>query len=433
MDNINDFINNVLNEGAYKFILSGKRDKNNGLRRISFTLLDGEGAFFIEKFTEKQAFHSRVSIQNAADELIRCFSDFIQINAWNHECEFTAKLSKKGKLLTGKHKNTSAPERQEMQNREKSYLISEGCIVPPLVDMGVMNSSGYVKKPMFDKFRQINRFLEFIDDAVKDDHINTAVNNDAINDDTTANSDAVKDDTNNTAANGDDPKSATANGDIFTIVDFGCGKSYLTFIVYYYFTVIKHMRIRMIGIDLKKDVIDFCTGLAKKYGYNDMHFIAGDIADFTMSERIDMVISLHACDTATDYALFHAIMHRAKYILSVPCCQHEIAKNANLECMPVFDDDGILRERISSLLTDGVRAKLLTACGYKTQLMEFVDLSHTPKNILIRAKMGELSKDKRNHAQSVAHDCLTSIKCEQTLYTLLTEAGILSDRTMGDS
>lgn len=409
MDNINDFINNALNEGAYKFILSGKRDKNNGLRRISFTLLDSEGAFFIEKFTEKQAFHSRVSIPNVADELIRCFSDFIQINAWNHECEFTAKLSKKGKLLTGKHKNTSSPERQALQNREKSYLISEGCIVPPLVDMGVMNSSGYVKKPMFDKFRQINRFLEFIDDAVKDEP------------------------NNNTTANSDEPKNTTVNSDVFTIVDFGCGKSYLTFIVYYYFSVIKHMRIRMIGIDLKKDVIDFCTQLAKKYGYSDMYFIAGDIADFNMSECIDMVISLHACDTATDYALFHAIMHKAKYILSVPCCQHEIAKKANLECMPVFDDDGILRERISSLLTDGVRAKLLTACGYKTQLMEFVDLSHTPKNILIRAKKGELSKEKRDRAQSVAVDCLTSIKCEQTLYTLLKGADLLSDRTMGDN
>lgn len=395
MDNINDFINNALNEGAYKFILSGKRDKNNGLRRFSFTLLDSEGIFFIEKFTEKQAFHSRVSISNAADELIRCFFDFVQINAWNRECEFTAKLSKKGKLLTGKHKNTSPPERQALQDREKSYLISEGCIVPPLIDMGVMNSNGYIKKPMFDKFRQINRFLEFIDDAFKDNTIDTA-----------------------------------DNDDIFTIVDFGCGKSYLTFIVYYFFSVIKHMRVRMIGIDLKTDVIDFCTELAKKYGYNEMYFVAGDIADFNMSECIDMVISLHACDTATDYALFHAIMHKAKYILSVPCCQHEIAKKANLECMPLFDDDGILRERISSLLTDGMRAKLLTACGYKTQLMEFVDLSHTPKNILIRAKKGELSKEKRDKAQSIAIDCLTSIKCEQTLYTLLKEADLLSDRTM---
>lgn len=395
MNNINDFINNALNEGAYKFILSGKRDKKNGLRRISFTLLDSEGEFFIEKFTEKQAFHSRVSISNVSDEIVRCFSDFVQINAWNREWEFTAKLSKKGKLLTGKHKNTSAPERQAVQNREKSYLISEGSIVPPLVDMGVTNSNGYIKKPMFDKFRQVNRFLEFIDDAIKDNTIDSADNN-----------------------------------DVFTIVDFGCGKSYLTFIVYYYFSVIKHMRVRMIGIDLKSDVIDFCTELAKKYGYSDMYFVAGDIMDFKMNERIDMVISLHACDTATDYALFHAIMHKAKYILSVPCCQHEIAKKANLKCMPIFNDDGILRERISSLLTDGVRAKLLTACGYKTQLMEFVDLSHTPKNILIRAKRCELSKEKRDRARSIAVDCLTSIKCEQTLYTLLKEADLLSDRAM---
>lgn len=390
MSDVRNFISDAINLGAYKFILSGSRDKQNALRRVCFTMLNNEGLFFIEKLTEKQAFHSRIPIDSAVDEIIHCFEGFTQINAWSNELEFTAKLSKKGKLLIGKHKNSSAPERLSGQDRKKSYLIPEGSIVPPLIDMGVMTSNGYVRKPMYDKFRQINRFLEFIDESVKNDLPGIA-----------------------------------DESDVFTIIDFGCGKSYLTFIVYYYFSVLRHMNVRIIGIDLKKDVIDFCAALAQKYGYDNMHFISQDIADFAVNEHIDMVISLHACDTATDYALFHAVMRKAKYIFSVPCCQHEIAKNANLECMPIFGDDGILRERVSSLLTDGIRAKLLTACGYRTQLMEFVDLSHTPKNILIRAKKNKLSNEKRLNALSIAIECLNSIKCEQTLFRLLMESGQL--------
>ena len=390
MEDISGFITTALSEGAYKFVLSGKREKTSPFRRVCFTFLSAENEFFVEKFTDKQVFHSRVSKENAADESEGCFCGFSQINAWSERNEYTARLSKKGKLLCGRHSSSSAPKAAARQNREKSYLIPEGCIVPPLVDMGVMNANGDVKKPMFDKFRQINRFLEFIDDCIKDE-----------------------------------PLPEPSSGERFSIIDFGCGKSYLTFIVYYYFSVLKHIPIRMVGIDLKEDVIEFCSSLAEKYGYDGMEFICGDIAGFDEGERVDMVISLHACDTATDYALYNAIKRDARFILSVPCCQHELNKTADLACMPVFDDDGILRERMASLLTDGIRAKLLTVCGYRTQLMEFVDLSHTPKNILIRAKRAGLAPETRSRALAAAEDALSAVKCEQTLHRLLREDGML--------
>ncbi|MDY4621357.1 MAG: SAM-dependent methyltransferase [Eubacteriales bacterium] len=207
----------------------------------------------------------------------------------------------------------------------------------------------------------------------------------------------------------------------FNIIDFGCGKSYLTFIVYYYFSEIKHVPVRMTGLDLKEDVIVFCNGLAEKYGYDKLNFIAGDIAKYDMSEPVDMMISLHACDTATDYALYNAIVRGVRFILSVPCCQHELNTNADFGKMSVLNDSGILRERAASLFTDGIRAKMLTFCSYKTQLMEFVDLSHTPKNILIRAKKALIPESTRQKALMDAEELLGILNTEQTLHKLLIE------------
>lgn len=401
METIREFTDDIIANRSHKIILSGKRNPNAPYRKVTFTLLDDE--YFVEKLTDKQAFHSRVKLSDASDELERIFSDFTQINAWSEalkgqrmqNVESTARITKKGKLLTGSHSAKTIPEKSTDQNRQKSYLLAENRIVPPLVDMGVMTSNGEVRKSMYDKFRQINRFLEFIDDAVKN----------------------VKED----------------SLDSFTIIDFGCGKSYLTFIVYYYFTEIKHMPIKMRGIDLKADVIDFCSKLAEKYGYADLSFTIGDIADFDSNERVDMVISLHACDTATDYALFHAVKRNARFILSVPCCQHELAKSADFgaageSILSLFDDDGILRERVSSLMTDAIRTKLLTACGYKAQLLEFVDLCHTPKNLLIRAKKTNISDEARKKALKAAQAALGLIGSEQKLHQLLIEEGIVCKR-----
>ena len=382
MESISEFIQSALSEGAYKFVLSGKRSSSLPYRRVSFSLLENEGEFFIEKLTDKQAFHSRIAVNEAADEIESCFSDFIQINAWSRISEYTAKLSKKGRLMTGRHKAAAAPKAQTDQNRSKNYLLPDNTVVPPLVDMGVMTPSGAVRKDMYDKFKQINRFLECIDDCIRGEGLGDKELN---------------------------------------IIDFGCGKSYLTFIVYYYFSEIKHIPVRMTGLDLKEDVIAFCNGLAEKYGYDKLNFIAGDIAKYDMSEPVDMMISLHACDTATDYALYNAIARGVRFILSVPCCQHELNTNADFGKMSVLNDSGILRERAASLFTDGIRAKMLTFCSYKTQLLEFVDLSHTPKNILIRAKKALIPESTRQKALMDAEELLGILNTEQTLHKLLIE------------
>lgn len=382
METINEFFNMILAKNVRKIVLSGRRD-NSEYRKATFTLIKDE--YFVERLTNKQAFHSHVDRQQADSELIAAFEGFSQVNAWDDFFEYTAKISKKSKILTGRHPIKTAPKQTQTQNRKKKYLIEEGTVVPPLVDMGVMTPAGEVKKAMNDKFRQINRFLELIDDVIRE-----------------------------------------SNAEKLNIVDFGCGKSYLTFIVYYYFSEIRHIKVNMTGIDLKEDVIEFCNALVEKYKYENLSFIMGDIADFDSNKAVDMVISLHACDTATDYALFNAIKCNAKYILSVPCCQHELAKSIDLTAMPIFDDDGILRERVASLMTDGIRAKLLTACSYKTQLLEFVDLCHTPKNILIRAKRTNVPAALRRTALEQVESTLSGTKTSQKLYDLLYMEGTIS-------
>ena len=250
---------------------------------------------------------------------------------------------------------TNAPE----HNRAKRYILAEGNPVPFLVDLGVMTADGAVVKAKYDKFRQINRFLEFIADV--EPELRKAAE---------------------TSKDG-------ANGGEITIVDFGCGKSYLTFAVYYYLSVQRGLPVRIIGLDLKADVISHCAELARKYGYERLNFSVGDIASFTGTDRADMVIPLHACDTAPDYALSQAVRWNARVILSVPCCQHELNSalppgGGSSVLAPAFRH-GIIKERMAALLTDAMRAELLEAKGYRVQILEFIDMSHTPKNLLIRA------------------------------------------------
>ena len=197
----------------------------------------------------------------------------------------------------------------------------------------------------YDKYRQINRFLEFIRDVLPD----------------------------------------LPSGREITVVDFGCGKSYLTFAVYYYLNRLLGLDVRMIGLDLKADVIRECSRLAEKYGYEKLTFCVGDIASYQGASAVDMVMTLHACDTATDYALEKAVRWGARVILSVPCCQHEL--NRQIACEPLGPvlKYGLLKERMAALLTDGLRAGRLECEGYAVQILEFIDMEHTPKNILIRA------------------------------------------------
>jgi SAM-dependent methyltransferase len=230
-------------------------------------------------------------------------------------------------------------------NRKKRYILEEGTAIPFLVDLGVQTKEGKIVNSRYDKFRQINRFLEFIQDIVE----------------------------------------ALPKGRELTIVDFGCGKSYLTFAMYHYLKVMKGFDIRVIGLDLKEDVIAYCNELKEKYGYDKMSFTTGDIKNYTGVDAVDMVVTLHACDTATDYALEKAVKWGASVILSVPCCQHELNYQMKNEELNTVFKYGLLKERIAALVTDGLRAEMLEQCGYDTQVLEFIDMEHTPKNILIRA------------------------------------------------
>ena len=232
-----------------------------------------------------------------------------------------------------------------MHNRKKHYILEEGIPVPFLIDLGVQTAEGRIVHARYDKFRQINRFLEFVQDILPQ----------------------------------------MEKGRELTILDFGCGKSYLTFALYYYLKILNGYDIRVIGLDLKEDVIARCNALAEKYGYDKLTFLTGDIADYEGVSKVDMVVTLHACDTATDYALEKALEWDAKVILSVPCCQHELNKQMENEILKPVLKYGLIKERIAALVTDALRAGRLEEAGYQVQILEFIDMEHTPKNILIRA------------------------------------------------
>lgn len=251
----------------------------------------------------------------------------------------------KGKITVLKNKTVSAKQENMEHNRQKNYLIKEGIPVPFMVDLGVMTKEGMVVKAKYDKFRQINRYLEFVDDCI--DRLNTK--------------------------------------EKVTIIDFGCGKSYLTFALYYYLVVLKGIKAHIIGLDLKTDVINECNRLRKRYRYEHLEFIEGDIEHFDGIDKVNMVITLHACDTATDYALYKAIKWDADVIMAVPCCQHELNKLTPAKELMGVSSYGILKERMAAIFTDAMRANLLTQSGYDTQILEFIDMEHTPKNLLIRA------------------------------------------------
>ena len=261
------------------------------------------------------------------------------------EEEITILVSKKGTVTIKRKKKQNDGNQPLAHNREKQYIIKEGEPADFLVGLGVQSENGKVTNACYDKFRQINRYLEFIEDVL-----------DKLPSDRT-----------------------------IRIIDFGCGKSYLTFAMYYYLHQLRKRDIRVTGLDLKKDVIRNCNELAKKLGYEKLDFQVGDIKDYSGEEQVDMVVSLHACDVATDYALEKAIKWGAKVILAVPCCQHEVNKQIKSDVLqPVFKY-GIIKERMSALITDALRANILEQHGYETQILEFIDMEHTPKNLLIRA------------------------------------------------
>lgn len=298
----------------------------------------------LASYTQTQVFHRNFSDDSLLDELCELMQGYRQMNAWAQAMQWDMLISKKGKITVKRRAQAADTKLTQQHDRKKAYLIEEGAQVPPLVDMGVFTKEGKVAKPMYDKFRQINRFLEMVDDHIRQ-----------------------------------------INPTQLNIIDFGCGKSYLTFVLYYYLTEVKHISVQMVGLDLKADVIEKCNRAAAAYGYDGLRFELGDINGYKAPFAVDMVVTLHACDIATDFALFNAVQWGAKMIFSVPCCQHELNAQMQTQELSLLTRYGIVKERTAALMTDAIRANLLEYCGYKTQLLEFVDFAHTPKNILIRA------------------------------------------------
>lgn len=353
MEELRRYLEGFLTDRLYQIIVSNPRVKDDIFKwKVRPVMVRDKLEFQKTAYKGTQVFHSNHSKQEMITELLDTVENFRQLECESMDGRLTVLVSKKGKL-TIKCRMNKRPEAQKpilTHNRSKHYVLTEGKSVPFLVDLGVQTKEGKIVNSRYDKFRQINRYLEFVEDILP---------------------------------------SLKKEGPVH-VIDFGCGKSYLTFALYYYLHELKGMEVSITGLDLKEEVIDNCNLLAEKYGYENLHFYKGDISTFAGCDKVDMVVTLHACDTATDYAIQKAIDWNASVIFTVPCCQHEVNKQLQSELLAPVLKYGLLKERIAALLTDGIRAEILTQAGYDTQVLEFIDMEHTPKNILIRAvKYGE--------------------------------------------
>lgn len=380
MENLKEALKDVFKNEIVKIVISNKIKKDEKYNKIVINLKENNKTKFyqIEKFTDKQVFHENIKINEINKKISELILGYKQMTAWSNKEIFDLKISKKGKIFLGKKKNNNSKIATNGHNKEKNYILKEGMKIEPLIDLGIFTKEGKVINSKYDKYKQINRFIEIIDDEIKKNNYKE-----------------------------------------LTILDFGCGKSYLTFVLYYYFVKIKNINVKMIGLDLKEDVIKKCNDIAKKYDYQNLHFELGDINGFKYNNKVDMVITLHACDTATDYALYNAIKWNSKMIFSVPCCQHEFNYQIKTDELSILTKYGIIKERFSALMTDSVRGNLLECVGYKTQLLEFIDISHSPKNILIRASKTNISKEKKERSLNEVNNLIKTFNFNPTLYKLL--------------
>ena len=378
MNELSKLLQENLNIEFISATLSNPKNKD-GVQKVKVRpILKKDVLYFqFESFRNNQAFHENVEEKKACEILLKYMENMRQMQMETQRAAYTILVSKKGKVtIKSKMKKGEKKQINMSHDRKKKYVLEEGVPVPFLQDLGVMTQDGKIVHAKFDKFRQINRFLEFIEDILPE----------------------------------------LDKGRELTILDFGCGKSYLTFAMYYYLKELKGYNIRIIGLDLKADVIEHCNELRTRYGYDKLDFYVGDIATYKDVDKVDMVVTLHACDTATDYALAKAVKWGAEVILSVPCCQHEANRTIKSDILSPVMDYGILKERMAAIVTDAARAKLLTANGYDTQILEFIDMEHTPKNLLIRAVK---SSKEDISAREKTKDMLEALNLELTIDKLI--------------
>ncbi|MBR5640708.1 MAG: SAM-dependent methyltransferase [Firmicutes bacterium] len=347
-------------EGLILAVFSAPRKKSDPVRKVSLRPVVIKGALH---YQAELAFEKKVTHENLLPAEVERFcadlmhDSFKQANVFSTEADYTVLANKPDhekivrKAPTKKMGSLS-------HDREKHYAIPDGKPVDFLVRLGVQTKDGQVVPKYRSKFRQINRFLEIAEDCLE--YL---------------------------------PKEPS-------IIDFGCGKSYLTFALYWYLNIKNDFKAKLTGLDLKEDVIAFCNSVAVDLGYTDLQFLVGDIAQYDEKAKADMVVTLHACDTATDFALQKAHRWNAKVILSVPCCQHELNRQIRRPDQEMILSHGILRERFSAILTDALRAAKLTEWGYKVDMIEFTTLEHTAKNIMLRCIAGKASPADRRKAQA---------------------------------
>jgi len=387
----------TLNRDLVGAVISNSSDKEKVAKiKIRPIILKGDLYFQVSEYIGTKIFHNNYPDTELIEKLSDWFEGlFHQVEITSKQGKATILISKKGKATVNMKMNENKnnvlavkdsdvfsedEEANLLHNKKKNYILEEGIPIGFLIDLGVMTKDGQIVKAKSDKFKQINRFLEYIEDVLP----------------------------------------FLDQDRELTILDFGCGKSYLTFAMYYYLKILKGYRISILGLDLKADVIRHCSELTQKYGYDKLQFLEGDIATYDGSSSVDMVVTLHACDTATDFALQKAVDWGAQVILSVPCCQHELNGQITCDTLKPILKYGIIKERMAALITDALRAELLETKGYKVQLLEFIDMAHTPKNILIRAVKRSVNSQEEVKSSGLT-ECMEFLGVSPCLAQLLQE------------
>ena len=382
MEKVRQLLEKNLNENTLRAVVSNRRSKKVSQKLVFRPFMEKNKLMFQrEEYANNQVFHENMDKETVVEQICTFLEkDYKQLDLLCEQSSFSVLVSKKGKSTIKENKSRIAKKIDLSHNRRKKYILDTDEVIPFLVDLGVQTKEGKIVDKKYKKYKQINRFLEFVKDVLPEL-----------------------------------PKDRPVK-----IIDFGCGKSYLTFAVYYYLHIMNGRDVEMIGLDLKKDVIAHCNRMAEKYEYMNLHFLEGNISTYDGADSADMVITLHACDVATDFALDKAVHWNAKVILSVPCCQHELNAQIGNDVLEPLLKYGILKERFAALLTDALRANLLEQHGYEVQILEFIDMEHTPKNLLIRAvKRGEKADKKQEKLENSYKTLCDELNAHGTLETLL--------------